>query len=175
MAAMKKMLLKAVTACALGLSLLCTPCSAAPVADGFYAVVKKEAIGGEHPPLPEGEERLDYDPSVLGDHDDPLKVVVDTRSVVEMQLKEPPEKRPDTTARTQFWLGVTLTDEAAGKFETFTREHLGGTVAVVVGGRVITMHKIKSVISGGKIQISRCGDKGCQILYRELTDNVESK
>ena len=172
---MKKLLLRAAWACALGLGFFSGPCWATPVKDGFYAVVKKEAVEGEHPSLPEGEERLDYDPSFLGDHDDPLKVVVDTRSVVEMLLKEPPEKRPDTTARTQFWLGVTLTDEAAGKFEAFTREHLGGTVAVVVGGRVITMHKIKSVITGGKIQISRCGDNGCQILYRELTDNVESK
>ena len=47
-------------------------------------------------------------------------------------------------------------------------------MAVVVGQKVVTMHKIKSVIKGGKLQISRCGDNGCQVLYRELNDNIKS-
>ena len=37
----------------------------------------------------------------------------------------------------------------------------------MVGGKVVTMHNIKEVIKGGKIQISRCGDRGCEILFRE--------
>ena len=73
-----------------------------------------------------------------------------------------------------FWLGISLTPSASELLEAFTRDHLGQRVAVVTGGEVITMHKIKEVIKGGKIQISRCGDRGCEILFQELEDNIDS-
>lgn len=141
--------------------------------DGFYAVVRKEAVNGPAYALQQSQSRLGYDPTFLGDGEDPLNVVVDRTGFVPLSLKEAPSKRPDTTERTQFWLGVSLTDEAAQQFERFTRDNLGGTVAIVVGGKVVTMHGIKAVIKGGQIQISRCGDNGCQVLFRELKDNIE--
>jgi len=35
-------------------------------------------------------------------------------------------------------------------------------VAVVVGGKVATRHKIRVAISGGKLQISCCGAGACE-------------
>ena len=67
---------------------------------------------------------------------------------------------------------VSLSEEAAAQFESFTERHLGQTVALVVGGQVLTVHKIRQVVHDGNVQISRCGDEGCQILFLELRDNV---
>ena len=146
---------------------------AQPMEDGFYSVVRQEALESSSTQLEEGQHLNPYGPSFLNDDEEPVNVVVESDDFVPLTLKEQPSKRPDTTERTQFWLGVQLTDQAAVKFEGFTRDHLGGTVAIVVGGKVVTMHRIKDVIKGGNIQISRCGDAGCQILFRELRDNVD--
>ncbi len=70
---------------------------------------------------------------------------------------------------------VSLSEEAAAQFESFTERYLGQTVALVVGGQVLTVHKIRQVVHDGKVQISRCGDEGCQILFLELRDNVPGK
>jgi hypothetical protein len=46
-------------------------------------------------------------------------------------------------------------------------------VAIVVGGEVLTMHKIKEPITSGQLQISRCNDNACELLYVRLRDNVK--
>jgi preprotein translocase subunit SecD len=66
---------------------------------------------------------------------------------------------------------VALSEEAAGQLEAFTARCLGQPVAIVVGGEVITVYTIRQVITGGRFQISRCGDDGCQVLFRELQEN----
>lgn len=144
------------------LALLCLlvggPAWAAP-ADGFYAVVRRETPPGEAP-CGEGEIRLPYEDGA---------VVLKGGDFVPLVLKAPPTKRPDPTERTQSWVEVTLTEEAAARFETFTREHLGQSVAVLVNGNVVSVHGIRAVITGGQVQISRCGDDRCEVLFRELT------
>jgi preprotein translocase subunit SecD len=72
--------------------------------------------------------------------------------------------RPDTVSES-----LTRSEEAAADLERVSREHLGQTVALVVDGEVVTMHKIRSVISDGKVQVTRCTDNACQYLYTRLT------
>lgn len=139
---------------------------AEPVPDGFYAVVRREAGPDAQTPLAEGELRLRFHEAFA---DTQETIVVRRADFVPLQLREPPTKTPDPTERTRFWVRVSLSDEAAAQFESFTERHLGQSVAIVVGGDVITVHGIRAVIQGGKVQISRCGDDGCQILFRELT------
>ncbi len=142
----------------------------AHVADGFYAVVRREA--GSQTPVPTGEHelRLRYH-AAFRDAGDPAEetVVVRRQAFVPLLLKGAPTKTADPTQRTRFWVGVSLTEEAARQFETFTAQHLGQSVAIVIGGEVITVHTIRQVIKDGRVQISRCGDEGCQVLFRELT------
>lgn len=145
-----------------------------PLEDGFYRVLQtypsESALDRE---LQDNELVLGYNPVFADSEDDQeAAVVVEVDNFVPLQLREQPEKLPDQTDRTMFWLGISLTPETSERFEEFTRENLGQRVAVVVGGKVVTMHNIKEVIKGGKIQISRCGDRGCEILFRELEDNV---
>lgn len=157
----------------LGLAILSVPSLAETLEDGFYAVVRKET-GDKLEPFGKDETRLRYHPMFLDEAERGDKyMIVKNNPHVPMDLKESPNKTADKTDRTQFWLLVSLSDEAAVQLEDFTRQYLGGTVAIVVGGEVITAHGIKSVIKGGKIQISRCGDAGCKVLFRELKDNVK--
>ena len=61
-----------------------------------------------------------------------------------------------------------LSLDAAGKLEKLTREHLGGRVAFVIDGEPVTLHKIRSVITGGQFRLSRCTDTACRYIYGRL-------
>jgi len=65
-------------------------------------------------------------------------------------------------------LRLELTPEAAGMLERLTREHLGGKVAFMIDGEPVTIHKIRSVITGGQFHLSRCTDTACQYIYGRL-------
>ena len=144
-----------------------------PLQDGFYRVLRTfESSAAMDKELGPGERMLRYNPIFVEGENKEEVVIVRAEPFVPMLLQEPPSKIADRTERTQFWLGVSLTPEAADSFEQFTRDNLGERLAIVAGGDVITMHGIKSVISGGKVQISRCGDRGCEVLFRELNDNI---
>ena len=65
-------------------------------------------------------------------------------------------------------LRLELTADAAKRLETLTREHLGRRVAFVVDGEPVTLHKIRSVITGGQFRLSRCTDTACQYIYGRL-------
>jgi preprotein translocase subunit SecD len=65
-------------------------------------------------------------------------------------------------------LRLELRAEAARRLETLTREHLGGRVAFVIDGEPVTLHKIRSVITGGQFRLSRCTDTACQYVYGRL-------
>jgi preprotein translocase subunit SecD len=65
-------------------------------------------------------------------------------------------------------LWLELTPEAGSKLEKLTREHLGGRVAFVIDGEPVTLHKIRSVITGGQFRLSRCTDTACQYIYGRL-------
>lgn len=48
------------------------------------------------------------------------------------------------------------------------RAHLWGKIAMVVDGEIVTRHKIRSVITGGKLQITRCVDNACEVIRAKL-------
>lgn len=159
------------------LLLLGVPAQAEPVAvpDGFYAVVRREKLS-EAQPVGGKEVRLAFNAAFRDVVDDPDEtVVVEREGFVPLLLRESPTRTADPTERTRFWLRVSLSEEAAAQFEAFTERHLDHAVAIVVGGKVLTVHRIRQVIHDGKVQISRCGDEACQILFLELKDNVVHK
>jgi preprotein translocase subunit SecD len=66
-------------------------------------------------------------------------------------------------------LSVTLSREQVKPLEDFTRAHLGGSVAILLDGEVISKHKVRAVVEGGRLQITRCGDNACDVLLAKLT------
>jgi hypothetical protein len=143
--------------------------SHAKIPNGFYVVLSegsslKEVQTGSIPNIV-----LLYDGKYADSNQtaSPSYVALDTASFVPLILEGAPTANKDGKGHTL--LGVTLSKKYIGTLENFTKAHLGGRVAIVLDGEIITMHRIRSVISEGKIQITRCYDNACELLLSKLT------
>jgi hypothetical protein len=152
--------------CAMVGSLAAEPAS---LANGVYAVLREGAARADVQSEQRPHAVLVYDRKYSeADKDQPPKyVALDTAFFVPLVLDGPPESRKDDRGWTL--LSVTLARQHVKTLEEFTRAHLDGTVAVVIGGEIVTMHKVRTVIRDGKAQITRCTDDACRRLYLELT------
>ena len=68
---------------------------------------------------------------------------------------------------------LTLTDSAKDRLANFTGDHINDWVALVIDGNAVTMHKIRERIEDGRLQITRCTDNACAMLFVALQDNVK--
>lgn len=98
----------------------------------------------------------------------PTFLEIDTSEFVRLDLAHDPEGVEQADKRIN--LMITLTDEASEQLADFTEKHIKGTVAIVIGGKAVTKHKVRSRIEGGKLQISRCTDNACKFLLLELKE-----
>lgn len=140
------------------------------VANGIYAVVNEGKTPKEAKKEHGSTAVLIYDGRYTDSSQvqNPLYVAVDTSSFVPLIIEGTPDAQKDGRGHTL--LGVALKKEYTAVLEEFSRTHLNGRVAVVLGGEVITMHKVKSVITGGKFQITRCYDNACEVLESKLLE-----
>jgi hypothetical protein len=141
------------------------------VQTGFFLVTAEaDSIAGL-PAAGPGQQVVLYDYRFLreDERDQPCYLLMSKTADVPIILGSAPElKKKGANGFPE--LQLTLTPEAAAQFERFTREHLGGMVALVIDGVPVTKHKIKTVITGGKFQLSRCTDTACEFLYGRLVD-----
>ncbi len=144
-------------------------CSSQLLHNGIYAVLQ-EASTPEKAQCPGLASRiLRYDKKYTDSGpDEPVKyVAIDTSSYVPLILEGTPDTKKDDKGMTVL-LG-TIRKEHEKTLENFTRAHLGGEIATVVDGEIVTLHKVRSVIMGGKFQITRCTDNACEVLKDKLT------
>jgi hypothetical protein len=140
-----------------------------PLENGIYSVLREE-------PTPQAarvegipQAVLAYDRRKYSDAppNEPLTyVAIDRRDYVPLVIEGTPEMKPDAQGKSV--LTVSLARKNAEKAEAFTRAHLGGRIAIVVDGEIVTLHKIRSVITGGRVQITRCTDNACEVLRSKL-------
>jgi hypothetical protein len=95
-------------------------------------------------------------------------VAIDPNDYVPLTIEGKPEMKSDGEGKSV--LTVCLSRRNAERAEAFTRAHLGGRIAMVVGGEIVTLHKIRSVITGGKVQITRCTDNACEVIRSKLVN-----
>jgi hypothetical protein len=140
-----------------------------PLPNGIYAVLAETST----PTLAPGEGVspvvLAYDRSKYGlaPATEPLTyVTVDRSGFVPLILTGTPEMLKDDNGRSM--LRISLAHEQAKALEDFTRAHLGGRIATILDGEIITLHKIRGVIVGGEIQMTRCTDDACVIVRAKL-------
>jgi preprotein translocase subunit SecD len=157
------------------LAIACFSCTQKPnskIADGIY-LVKDEVPDSLHiRPLAGDEQVITYNPRFTDDSSQDLsKLIVSTDQFVAMRLKKMPEKVEQLDHRKMLFLD--FKDETAKKLEEFTAHNLSQKVAIVIGCEAVTIHKIRAVITGGKLQVSRCTDNACEHLYYELEDDVK--
>ncbi len=136
----------------------------APLANGVYAVVKTGPSAEQARTGADGERVMKYGGEYFA---------LDASRFVPLILAEPPKAAQDDRGFTM--LNVKLAPEHARRLETFTREHLGGRIAVVIGGDIVTTHKVRGVIRDGEAKITRCDDDACRTLLLKLTQPSEAK
>ena len=61
-----------------------------------------------------------------------------------------------------------LRPQAAAALERLTRAQLGKQVAIILGGEVVTVHKVREVIRGGEVQIASCAAGAAGYLLKQL-------
>ncbi len=103
------------------------------------------------------------------ERDIPKYCILSTDEFIPLSLGTEPGKGTDPKGRPM--LSLQLAENQVVPLEEFTRKHLGQTIAIVIDGQIVTSHKIKSVITGGRVQITRCSDSGCTVLYSVLQSN----
>lgn len=144
--------------------------STGQIRNGIYAVLleaatREEAQGGDarRVVLPYDKKYMDSDPG------EPLKyVAIDPSSFVPLILEGAPDTKKDDGGKSI--LSVTLKKEYVKTLDDFTRAHLGGKIAILLDGEIVTLHKVRSVISEGKSQVTRCTDNACEVLRAKLAE-----
>ena len=143
--------------------------------DGLYLIQREAKSEKDLTPLKDAEHILinDYEFIAPEERGETSYVVVSKNSFVPIILASDPIKSNDQSGKPR--LEISLAEEQIKPLEKFTSENVMKNVAIVIGGNVVTMHKIRVPIVGGKMQITRCTDHGCEALYTELQKRDSSK
>ncbi len=146
-----------------------------PLKSGMYLVHEKRQKDVRYATLPEKTRLAIYDQgAVLGLENDPVQyIVVSATPDVPIILGCDPKKDKDARGHTK--LNLQLEENYAPVLESFTRKNVGASVAMIIGGRIITMHKIRTAIEGGRMQITRCTDNACDTIYSTLISERKSR
>jgi preprotein translocase subunit SecD len=139
--------------------------------NGVYCVLREaptpqEAQGAGTPLVVLAYDRRKYSDAPPNE---PLTyVAIDPKDYVPLIIEGTPEMKSDGEEKSV--LTVCLVRKNAERAEAFTRGHLGGRIAMVVDGEIVTLHKIRSVITDGKVQITRCTDNACEVIRSKLVN-----
>jgi hypothetical protein len=139
--------------------------------NGAYSVLRETPAPQEARVSGRSQLVLAYDRRKYSDAptNEPISyVAIDPNDYVPLIMEGAPEMTKDGEGKSI--LSISLTRTNAVRAEAFTRAHLGGRIAMVVDGEIITLHKIRSIITGGKLQITRCQDSACEIIKAKLVD-----
>lgn len=98
--------------------------------------------------------------------DDCLRIIIDKSDFVPLDLDRLPFISQQTEENKKLLLF--LTKESSERMKKFTETHVMGQVAVVVGGEVISMFRLKRKITNAQLQITGCSDVVCEKLYAKL-------
>ena len=137
--------------------------------DGFYIVTKTANDKAALLPISTTQQIVTYNKDFYDPEDDKY-LVIEIADFVPLNLKEKPATELQEDQTQNFYL--TLNDLAKSKLEQFTTLNLYKTTGIVVNGEAYTKHKIKSVITGGKLQITQCTENACRLLYEQFEDNI---
>ncbi len=97
------------------------------------------------------------------------RILIDDGHLLEPTQPNLPDKPRFVALRTDHFIPIILAQKPTKKLDAQgTRENCGRSVAIVIGNQVVTVHKVREPIVGGKMQITRCTDNGCDVLYTQL-------
>ncbi len=131
-----------------------TGCSGMPerkLERGIYEVVSVVADQSALPTAGPGERWFPYVPAARDDGP-PRRVLLREKWAVPLELARDPVLTVNEEGRKQ--IALTLTPKAGSAFGDLTRRCVGGRVAVVIAGDVISYHTIRQPILGNSVIIS---------------------
>ena len=140
--------------------------------NGFYLILREGEDEAALTPMGDTETLIVYDYKFLTDQPDRPRQLLVVRGTpdVPLVLNEDPQGLKGEDGRTILYL--TLARDQTDTLERFTREHAGGGVAIIIGGEVVSTHKIRETIRDGKSNISRCTDNACEYILTRLRENL---
>jgi len=149
--------------------------SRARLPDGVYAVRRDGPAEKDVLPLWEGEVlAVDRHPYLnRGEREPPRFLVVGSVPDVALDLAGEPKAVKEREGGVGILLK--LRPGAARALEGLTRDRPGRQLAVVVGGEVATVHKVRAVIRGGEVQITSCAAGGAEFVLRQLQTQHKKK
>jgi preprotein translocase subunit SecD len=138
------------------------------IPDGVYAVRRDGLKEKDVLPLKDGEVLIVHRHRYLknDEKEPPRFLVVDSAPAVTLDLIGEPKAVTEGAETVRILLK--LQPKAASALERLTKDHLGKEVTIVLGGEVVTMHKIRNVIKGGDVQITSCAVGAAGFLLEEL-------
>jgi preprotein translocase subunit SecD len=141
--------------------------------DGLYAVLRVSLNEKELQPLKPGEALvIDHHRFVKGV--EPVRyVVVHTAPEVKLDLVGEPKAVKEDGETTRILLKLKPT--AAAALEKLTSARPSPQIAIVLGGEVVTMHKVRETIKGGEVQITSCAPGGAAYLLEQLQAHAMRK
>lgn len=139
--------------------------------DGIYLIHRKGDVSKKILPLSANEKIIQFNKEFIEKTDPgPKYLVINTNEFAPLLLKEKPKTEDQTAEKKKLLLA--LNEEGKNRLKEFSTKNLYKSTTIVVNGEALTMHKIKSVLDGGFLQITRCNDNACELLYFALQDNV---
>jgi len=150
------------------------PAAAPQLADGIYRVSRYSETRKEILPLAAGEILVIQDQTFGGAEpgEPPVYLVLDDSQQVPLKLTDPPEKGVDEDGKEFVFLQ--LTEDVSKAFERLTGDNLNQTLAVVIGNKAVSKHKVRAAIAGGRLRVSCCGPGTCDFLFSQLRDNLSA-
>ena len=142
---------------------------------GIYRVYEECNIDDGSPKPPSGTRLMKYDQSAMtGVPDIPVRfAIVSAQPDVPLILAGKPVKSQDANNKTI--LNLKLENQYALQLETFTGANIGNRVAIIIGGKIISIHEVRCSITGGQLQITRCSDNACEKIYIELISEISKE
>lgn len=136
--------------------------------DGVYAVLRDSVKEADVLPLKAGEVLVVHRHRYLKTDakEPPRYLVVRSAPDVVLGLAESPKAVKDGDEVVRILLK--LRPKAATALERVTTDQVGKQLTIILGGEVVTMHKIREAIKGGDVQITSCAAGAAKYLLERL-------
>jgi preprotein translocase subunit SecD len=138
------------------------------LADGVYAVLRESLKEKDLLPLKDGEALIVHRHRYLKKDDREPPRFLAVRSAPDVTLDLAGEPKAVKEGADMVRILLKLQPKAAKALERLTSDRLGRQVTIVIGGEVVTMHKIREVIRGGDVQITSCAAGAANYLLEQL-------
>jgi len=142
--------------------------------DGLYLVLREADEPKKlEPPSAKSEHLLinDYHFLEPAEREKPTYLILSTNAFIPFVLSTKPVMDLDSHGKPKLMLQLSRTQVIP--LEDFTRRNLGKTLAIVVDSQVVSAHKIKEPIIGGRFQITWCTRNACTVLMSKLQSDSQ--